>query len=95
MSELIFSPKTLNFNTLLQANHDNKKNKIKNFQKISLIDSDLILKQEELALPLINHVFYNLNELSNHYPNFNNWLENKVFADLYDVQSYLNGEIIK
>ncbi|MCL9791956.1 GNAT family N-acetyltransferase [Neisseria subflava] len=49
-----------------------------------LIDSNLIIEQENIALPVINHVFANLNQLSQQYPDFENWLEQKVFTGLYN-----------
>ncbi|WP_107858188.1 GNAT family N-acetyltransferase [Neisseria subflava] len=54
------------------------------FIEVPLIDFESVLKQENMMLPLINHVFINLIMLSEQYPNFGNWLERKVFTGLYD-----------
>jgi hypothetical protein len=52
--------------------------------EVPRINFEVMLEQENIALPLINHVFTNLNMLSEQYPNFRNWLERKVFTGLYD-----------
>lgn len=54
------------------------------FIEVPLINFELVLKQENMALLFINHVFTNLSMLSEQYPDFRNWLEKKVFTGLYD-----------
>jgi len=55
-----------------------------NIIEVPLINFELVLKQENMALLFINHVFTNLSMLSEQYPDFRNWLEKKVFTGLYD-----------
>ena len=49
-----------------------------------MINSDFILQQEDIALPIIKDVFIHLNMLFRNYPNFENWLEHKVLSGLYN-----------
>lgn len=48
-----------------------------------IIDNNLIYTYENESMVLINHVFNHLKLLTSYYPNFDSWLENKVFMGLY------------
>ncbi|HFC8497723.1 TPA: GNAT family N-acetyltransferase [Neisseria subflava] len=52
--------------------------------EVPIIDFELVLTQENIALPLIGYIFTNLKMLSEQYPNVSNWLERKVLTGLYD-----------